>query len=122
MWYKLKTLQQEAATPVIKAPPALTMPCDTQLGPILACLQSVPKSKKSLLQLVTEREFLADPSKAKKAARRAVFDFVTGKELVVQLEKAVKLLEPQVKFRRRFEKNRDVASEVFLALPDQIAK
>ncbi|KAE9052339.1 hypothetical protein PR003_g908 [Phytophthora rubi] len=122
MWYKLKI---KAATPEIKAPPSLAIPCDTRWGSILACLQSVLKPEKILLQLVTERGFLAAPSKAKKAGRRAVFDFVTGKELVVQREKAAKLLEPLVKFQGRFEKNRAVASEVFemvLVLPDQIAK
>ncbi|KAE9043378.1 hypothetical protein PR003_g6155 [Phytophthora rubi] len=88
-------------------------------------LASVLKSGKILLQLVTERGFLAAPSKAKKAVRRAVFDFVTGKELVAHLEKAAKLLKPLVKFQSRFEKSRAVASEVFemfLVLPDQIAK
>lgn len=52
-----------------------------------------------------------------------MFDVVTGKTLVPQLQKAVKILEPLVKDQPRFEKNRAVPSEVFdmvLVLPSEI--
>ncbi|KAE9359119.1 hypothetical protein PF008_g2375 [Phytophthora fragariae] len=100
------------------------MPSDTRWGSSLAYRQSVLKPENLLPQLVTERCFLTASTIPKKASRRAVFDFVTGKDLASELEKAVQVLEPLAKYQRRFEKDRAVPLDVFemvLSLPDEIA-
>lgn len=77
-----------------------------------------------LLQLVTNRGLLTAPTKPKKTERRAVFDFVSDKDLVSELEKAVQVLKPLVKYQWRSEKNRALPSEVFemfMSLSDEIA-
>ncbi|KAF4130871.1 hypothetical protein GN958_ATG19876, partial [Phytophthora infestans] len=117
LWFKLKNLQKQSTTEDGKALPTLALPCDMRWGSTLDCLRSELKSEKPLLQLVSERSFLTASTKSKRAARRKVFCFITCKNLIFQLEKAIQLLEP-------FEKNRAAPSEVyavFLALPDEIA-
>jgi hypothetical protein len=72
----------------------LAKPGDTRWGSLQLCFETVLAAESILLGMVTARDFLSAKTKAKKRARRVVFDMVTSSEFVAQLQKAVVVLKP----------------------------
>lgn len=96
---------------------------DTRWGSLQLCFETVLAAEAILYSMVSARNFLFAKTKAKKKARREIFDFVTSMDFVPQLTKAVKVFKPIGSGLKRLEQDDAPISNVyklFLDLPSEM--